>query len=115
MQAPSDNVRRLPLEGGGPNAMGLARPTQISQQARGRAKSLVFGVGVSGRALVAHHPHPERQRLGPAPSALLGPSWPVQTGDVPPSPLTAASPPRGRRQARRATGENLLKPAAMVA
>ena len=40
-------VCRLPLEGGGPNAMGLARSAQTLEQRRGRANSLAFGVGVS--------------------------------------------------------------------
>jgi hypothetical protein len=49
---------RLPLEGGGPHAMDLARPVRPSPQVRGRVKSLACGVGVSGRVLVANHPHP---------------------------------------------------------
>jgi hypothetical protein len=39
-------ICRLPLEGGGPSVMGLARPARTPQQARGRAKPLTIGVGV---------------------------------------------------------------------
>ena len=42
-----NNSCRLPLEGGGPNAMGLARPARNLHPIRGRAKRLAFGVGVN--------------------------------------------------------------------
>ena len=82
--------------------MDLACPAQISQPIRGRAKFLVVGVGVSwaGSTRAAGHPHPERQRLGPASSPVRDLGGPVQAGDVPPSPLAPPVASRGRRRLR---------------
>ena len=91
--------------------MGLARPAQTLQHARGRAKPPVFlasgkvavGVGVSAASSrpvtptrnVALAKGKKDLGLGPASHLFHGLSWPVQIGDVPPSPL---APPAAAKQ-----------------